>query len=72
MKTTVKRTLALLLATASMASVLTACGSSGSAAADTSTDTQAAFRYLGTWPGTVPYQGVWRDGHRDRVRLYAV
>lgn len=42
MKTTVKRTLALLLATASMASVLTACGSSGSAAADTSTDTQAA------------------------------
>ena len=42
MKTTVKRTLALLLATASMASVLTVCGSSGSAAADTSTDTQAA------------------------------
>ena len=23
-------------------------------------------------PGTVPYQGVRRDGHRDRVRLYAV
>lgn len=42
MKTTVKRTPALLLATASMASVLTACSSSGSAAADTSTDTQAA------------------------------
>ena len=47
MKTTVKRTLALLLATASMASVLTACGSSGSAAADTSTDTQADTSELG-------------------------
>lgn len=30
------------------------------------------LRYLGTWPGTVPYQGVRQDGHRDRVRLYAV
>ena len=69
MKTTVKRTLALLLATASMASVLTACGSSGSAAAAGSV---CILRYLGTWPGTVPYQGVRRDGHRDRVRLYAV
>ena len=36
MKTTVKRTLALLLATASMASVLTACGSSASSAAASS------------------------------------
>lgn len=42
MKTTVKRTLSLLLAAASMASVLTACGSKDSAAADTSADTQAA------------------------------
>lgn len=42
MKTTVKRTLSLLLAAASMASVLTACGSKGTAAADTSADTQAA------------------------------
>ena len=41
MKTTVKRTLSLLLAAASMASVLTACGSKDSAAADTSADTQA-------------------------------
>lgn len=42
MKTTVKRTLSLLLAAASMASVLTACDSKDSAAADTSADTQAA------------------------------
>lgn len=42
MKTTVKRTLSLLLAAASMASVLTACGSKDTAAADTSADTQAA------------------------------
>lgn len=42
MKTTVKRTLSLLLAAASMASVLTACGSKGTSAADTSADTQAA------------------------------
>lgn len=42
MKTTVKRTLSLLLAAASMASVLTACGSKDIAAADTSADTQAA------------------------------
>lgn len=42
MKTTVKRTLSLLLAAASMASVLTACGSKDNAAADTSADTQAA------------------------------
>lgn len=42
MKTTVKRTLSLLLAAASMASVLTACGSKDAAAADTSADTQAA------------------------------
>ena len=41
MKTTVKRTLSLLLAAASMASVLTACGSKDTAAADTSADTQA-------------------------------
>ena len=41
MKTTVKRTLSLLLAAASMASVLTACGSKDTAA-DTSADTQAA------------------------------
>ena len=42
MKTTVKRTLSLLLAAASMASVLTACGSKDTAAADTSANTQAA------------------------------
>ncbi len=42
MKTTVKRTLSLLLAAASMASVLTACGSKDTSAADTSADTQAA------------------------------
>ena len=42
MKTTVKRTLSLLLAAASMASVLTACSSKDTAAADTSADTQAA------------------------------
>ena len=42
MKTTVKRTLSLLLAAASMASVLTACGSKDTGAADTSADTQAA------------------------------
>lgn len=42
MKTTVKRTLSLLLAAASMVSVLTACGSKDTAAADTSADTQAA------------------------------
>ena len=38
MKTTVKRTLSLLLAAASMASVLTACGSKDTAD-DSSTDT---------------------------------
>ena len=42
MKTTVKRTLSLLLAAASMASVLTTCGSKDTSAADTSADTQAA------------------------------
>ena len=67
MKTTVKRTLSLLLAAASMASVLTACGSKDTAAADTSANTQAASA-----SADASDQGVRRNGNCDGFRLYAV
>mgnify|MGYP001010398637 CR=1 FL=1 len=73
MKTTVKRTLSLLLAAASMASVLTACGSKDTAAADTSADTQAVSASADASDlGPDPYQGVRRNGNCDGFRLYAV